>query len=93
MWIASDVCNPHDKTPSVYGYIYSHTELIGKAGSNLLSPANQNINAMHSCGGGHGGFLRFMFMASKGFVAYDITMQSIARKHVDATVEHAPSAD
>ena len=30
MWVTSDVCDPHDKTPSVYGYIYSHTQKIGK---------------------------------------------------------------
>ena len=26
MWAATDVCDPNDPTPSIFGYIYSHNQ-------------------------------------------------------------------
>eukprot|EP01051_Picozoa_sp_SAG22_P017190 SAG22_NODE_2592_length_2407_cov_1.497834_3_plen_102_part_00 len=32
MWVASDVCDPTDPTPSIFGYIYSHNQIDGSQG-------------------------------------------------------------
>ena len=84
MWIATDVCDPNDPTPSIFGYIYSHAELEGAAGANLQTSQNQNINVFQSCATARtaqlvdsSGYVRFMFVADAGFISFDVTLDSI----------------
>eukprot|EP01043_Picozoa_sp_COSAG02_P027036 COSAG02_NODE_1576_length_11868_cov_82.967117_10_plen_331_part_00 len=84
MWIATDVCDPNDPTPSVFGYIYSHSQLMGAAGANLQTSQNQNINVFQSCATARtaqlvdsSGYVRFLFVADAGFLSFDVTLDSI----------------
>lgn len=84
MWVATDVCDPNDPTPSIFGYIYSHNQLEGTAGTNIQSADNQNINVFQSCAGARtaqlvdsSGYVRFMFVADAGFVSFDVTLDSV----------------
>jgi hypothetical protein len=86
MWISTDVCDPDDPTPSIFGYIYSHNQLSGAAGSNLLTADNQNINVYQSCAGSNtaqlvdsSGYVRFVFVGDAGFLSFDVTVDSIER--------------
>ena len=49
MWAATDVCDPNDPTPSIFGYIYSHNQQTsldanGQIHGGILSAENSNIN-------------------------------------------------
>ena len=77
MWVASDVCDPTDPTPSIFGYIYSHNQQAGTqaVNQNILQGDNQNINVYQSCS--NGGYVRFVFVASEGFGSFDINLAAI----------------
>ena len=72
MWASTDVCDPADPTPSVFGYVFSHNQ---DSDSHPLAADNSNINIYQGCA--NGGYMRFVFVGASGFASYDVPFQML----------------
>ena len=72
MWASTDVCDPADPTPSVFGYVFSHNQ---DSDSHPLAADNSNINIYQGCA--NGGYMRFVFVGANGFASYDVPFQML----------------
>ena len=83
MWVDTDVCDPDDPTPSVFGYLFSHNQ---DSTSHPLAADNSNINIYQSCTGG--GYVRFVFVGATGYVVYDVPIGTLDGGRGDGSLDY-----